>query len=151
MKATLSKLKVNASFIHQAFVGEYPRLLKLCKGMAARIPQQNRLENLGTGVTDQVEMEMLAKAMVSFETSYLTQSLERMFDPVTIVFPQGGRTPPSVDEVVGICKAIETELHVASGDVRFAMLIARNVAKTIQLYGANSEQMFATGAEALEA
>eukprot|EP00729_Bicosta_minor_P009414 gene9414-4147_t len=109
MSATLGKLKDDASFIHQ-----YPRLLKLCRSMTSRIPQQNRLENLGTGVTDQVEMHMLAKAM----------------------------TPPSVDEVVGICKAVETELHVASGDLRFAMLIARNVAKTIQLYGANSEQMF---------
>jgi len=150
MSATLGKLKDDASFIHQAFVGEYPRLLKLCRSMTSRIPQQNRLENLGTGVTDQVEMHMLAKAMSAFEMSYLTQSLERMFDPVTIVFPPGGRTPPSVDEVVGICKAVETELHVASGDLRFAMLIARNVAKTIQLYGANSEQMFSSGSDALE-
>jgi hypothetical protein len=71
MAKSLGKLNKSAPFIHQAFVGEYPRLLKLCKDMCARIPQQSRLENLGTGATEQVETDMLAQAMSAFENGYV--------------------------------------------------------------------------------
>ena len=74
------------------------------------------------------------KAIAPFERAYLSHSLNRMFDPVQLVFTAGSRTPPSVDEVVNICKTITKELHVTATDPRLAVPMARNVAKTANLY-----------------
>jgi len=41
-----------------------------------------------------------------FETAYLQRSISRLFDPINLVFPQGGRNPPSQDELEAICKTI---------------------------------------------
>lgn len=65
-----------------------------------------------------------------------------------MVFPPGGRNPPSADELEGIIKTITSELNVAAVDANLTLAVSKNVAKTIQLYGVKSEQLLCTQGDA---
>ena len=67
-----------------------------------------------------------------------------------LVFPGGGKTPPSVDEVVNICKTLQKELHVTSLDQRLSLLVAKNVAKTAKLYFVKTESMLSNDDVAIQ-
>lgn len=45
-------------------------------------------------------------ALQPYEAAYLSKSLSRLLDPINLVFPPGGRNPPSADELEGIIKTI---------------------------------------------
>lgn len=48
----------------------------------------------------------LKDSLQPYEAAYLSKSLSRLFDPINLVFPPGGRNPPSSDELDGIIKTI---------------------------------------------
>jgi len=50
--------------------------------------------------------EALRSSLRPFENAYLQRSLSRLFDPINLVFPSGGRSPPSGDELDAIVKTI---------------------------------------------
>ncbi|XP_020610268.1 conserved oligomeric Golgi complex subunit 5-like [Orbicella faveolata] len=85
--------------------------------------------------------QALKDSLAPFENAYLSRSLSRLFDPINLVFPSGARNPPSKEELSSIAKTIGSELSVASVDVGLTITVARNVAKTIQLYTAKCEQL----------
>lgn len=48
----------------------------------------------------------LKNSLQPYEAAYLSKSLSRLFDPINLVFPQGGYSPPSTDEMDSIIKTI---------------------------------------------
>lgn len=48
----------------------------------------------------------LKDSLQPYEAAYLSKSLSRLFDPINLVFPPGGRNPPSSDELDSIIKTI---------------------------------------------
>uniref|UniRef100_A0A8D0HS72 Component of oligomeric golgi complex 5 n=1 Tax=Sphenodon punctatus TaxID=8508 RepID=A0A8D0HS72_SPHPU len=90
----------------------------------------------------------LKDSLQSYEAAYLSKSLSRLFDPINLVFPPGGRNPPSTDELYSIIKTIASELNVASVDPHLSLAVSKNVAKTVQLYGVKSEQLLSTQGDA---
>ena len=48
----------------------------------------------------------LKDSLQPYEAAYLSKSLSRLFDPINLVFPMGGRNPPSNDELDSIIKTI---------------------------------------------
>ncbi|NXC72274.1 COG5 protein, partial [Anhinga anhinga] len=90
----------------------------------------------------------LKDSLQQYEAAYLSKSLSRLFDPINLVFPPGGRNPPSSDELDSIIKTIASELNVAAVDPDLSLAVAKNVAKTIQLYGVKSEQLLSTQGDA---
>lgn len=48
----------------------------------------------------------LKNSLQPYEAAYLSRSLSRLFDPINLVFPQGGHSPPSTDEMDSIIKTI---------------------------------------------
>lgn len=48
----------------------------------------------------------LKDSLQPYEAAYLSKSLSRLFDPINLVFPMGGRNPPSHDELDSIIKTI---------------------------------------------
>uniref|UniRef100_A0A8C6MQS2 Conserved oligomeric Golgi complex subunit 5 n=2 Tax=Mus TaxID=862507 RepID=A0A8C6MQS2_MUSSI len=90
----------------------------------------------------------LKDSLQPYEAAYLSKSLSRLFDPINLVFPQGGRNPPSSDELDGITKTITSELNVAAVDANLTLAVSKNVAKTIQLYAVKSEQLLSTQGDA---
>uniref|UniRef100_A0A8C3Y555 Conserved oligomeric Golgi complex subunit 5 n=1 Tax=Catharus ustulatus TaxID=91951 RepID=A0A8C3Y555_CATUS len=127
----------SSMFLKQAFEGEYPKLLRLYNDLWKRLQQysQNIQRNFNTsGSTDlfaelqQMEEDAhdifmqkkedydpekaLKDSLQQYEAAYLSKSLSRLFDPINLVFPPGGRNPPSSDELDSIIKTIARYAHV---------------------------------------
>uniref|UniRef100_A0A8C6BLR9 Conserved oligomeric Golgi complex subunit 5 n=1 Tax=Monodon monoceros TaxID=40151 RepID=A0A8C6BLR9_MONMO len=163
----------SSMFLKQAFEGEYPKLLRLYNDLWKRLQQysqsiQGNFNSSGTAdlYADLQHMEddtqdifipkkpdydpgkALKDSLQPYEAAYLSKSLSRLFDPINLVFPPGGRNPPSADELEGIIKTIASELNVAAVDADLTLAVSKNVAKTIQLYGVKSEQLLSTQGDA---
>ncbi|PFX29947.1 Conserved oligomeric Golgi complex subunit 5 [Stylophora pistillata] len=148
-----------STFLKQAFEGEYPKLLRLYNDLWSRLQQFSSASNAPTtGIALQIEPsfslfpsagdqfslspeQALKNSLAPFENAYLSRSLSRLLDPINLVFPSGARNPPSREELASIAKTISSELSVASVDVGLTITVARNVAKTVQLYTAKCEEL----------
>ncbi|XP_054880210.1 conserved oligomeric Golgi complex subunit 5 isoform X2 [Poeciliopsis prolifica] len=162
-----------SSFLKQAFEGEYPKLLRLYNELWRRLQQystslQGALTSGGGldmpldiataemesqdlfthGKQDYNPEKALKDSLQPYEAAYLSKSLSRLFDPINLVFPMGGRNPPSNDELESIIKTISSELNVASVDPNLSLAVAKNAAKTIQLFCVKSEQLLCTQGDA---
>ncbi|KAL2777522.1 conserved oligomeric Golgi complex subunit 5 isoform 2 [Daubentonia madagascariensis] len=163
----------SSMFLKQAFEGEYPKLLRLYNDLWKRLQQysQNIQGNCNASGTTDLFIDLqhmeddtqdifipkkpdydpekaLKDSLQPYEAAYLSKSLSRLFDPINLVFPPGGRNPPSSDELDGIIKTIASELNVAAVDANLTLAVSKNVAKTIQLYGVKSEQLLSTQGDA---
>ncbi|XP_078536437.1 conserved oligomeric Golgi complex subunit 5 [Lissotriton helveticus] len=162
-----------STFLKQAFEGEYPKLLRLYNDLWKRLQQYSQnnpgsfaasgsaelLSELQQMEDDTRDIFMLKKhdydpekalkdSLQAYEAAYLSKSLSRLFDPINLVFPPGGRNPPSTDELDSIIKTITSELNVAAVDPNLSLAVSKNIAKTIQLYGVKSEQLLSTQGDA---
>ncbi|CAF96768.1 unnamed protein product, partial [Tetraodon nigroviridis] len=162
-----------SSFLKQAFEGEYPKLLRLYNELWRRLQQysaslqgalsgtagsDSSVDISGTetdsqdlfthGQQDYNPEKALKDSLQPYEAAYLSKSLSRLFDPINLVFPLGGHNPPSNDELDGIIKTISSELNVASVDPNLALAVAKNTAKTVQLFCVKSEQLLCTQGDA---
>ncbi|XP_008399444.1 conserved oligomeric Golgi complex subunit 5 isoform X3 [Poecilia reticulata] len=162
-----------SSFLKQAFEGEYPKLLRLYNELWRRLQQYStsllgaltssggldmpldittaeiESQDLFThGKQDYNPEKALKDSLQPYEAAYLSKSLSRLFDPINLVFPIGGRNPPSNDELESIIKTISSELNVASVDPNLSLAVAKNAAKTIQLFCVKSEQLLCTQGDA---
>ncbi|CAH2275779.1 conserved oligomeric Golgi complex subunit 5 [Pelobates cultripes] len=173
LSSQFKKATNSSTFLKQAFEGEYPKLLRLYNDLWKRLQQYS--QNLQGSFTsagssdlvpelqpieddaqdilvvkklDHDKEKTLKDSLQPYEAAYLSKSLSRLFDPINLVFPTGGRNPPSADEVDSIIKTIASEMNVAAVDPHLCSAVAKNVAKTIQLYGVKSEQLLSTQGEA---
>uniref|UniRef100_UPI00398F54D0 conserved oligomeric Golgi complex subunit 5 isoform X2 n=1 Tax=Pristiophorus japonicus TaxID=55135 RepID=UPI00398F54D0 len=163
----------SSTFLKQAFEGEYPKLLRLYNDLWKRLQQYNQSiqSNITTGGNSDLPPELspaeedaqdlfmlkkqdydpekaLKDSLQFYESAYLSKSLSRLFDPINLVFPPGGRNPPSNDELDSIIKTVASEFNVASVDPNLSLAVARNVAKTVHLFGVKSEQLLSTQGDA---
>uniref|UniRef100_A0A8I5YQ79 Conserved oligomeric Golgi complex subunit 5 n=1 Tax=Pongo abelii TaxID=9601 RepID=A0A8I5YQ79_PONAB len=163
----------SSMFLKQAFEGEYPKLLRLYNDLWKRLQQysQNIQGNFNASGTTDLYVDLqhmeddaqdifipkkpdydpekaLKDSLQPYEAAYLSKSLSRLFDPINLVFPPGGRNPPSSEELDGIIKTIASELNVAAVDTNLTLAVSKNVAKTIQLYSVKSEQLLSTQGDA---
>ncbi|KAM3859175.1 conserved oligomeric Golgi complex subunit 5 [Diretmus argenteus] len=163
-----------SSFLKQAVEGEYPKLLRLYNELWRRLQQysaslQGALTSGGGGMDTALDIstaeadgqdlfthgkhdynpeKALKDSLQLYEAAYLSKSLSRLFDPINLVFPMGGRNPPSNDELDSIIKTISSELNVASVDPNLTLAVAKNAAKTVQLFCVKSEQLLSTQGDA---
>uniref|UniRef100_A0A6Q2X181 Conserved oligomeric Golgi complex subunit 5 n=1 Tax=Esox lucius TaxID=8010 RepID=A0A6Q2X181_ESOLU len=162
-----------SSFLKQALEGEYPKLLRLYNDLWRRLQQysssiQGAISSsagldsaldLPSTDTDNQDLftqtkqdydpeKALKNSLQPYEAAYLSKSLSRLFDPINLVFPMGGRNPPSHDELDSIIKTISSELNVASVDPGLSAAVAKNAAKTVQLFCVKSEQLLSTQGDA---
>ncbi|CAL1534536.1 unnamed protein product [Lymnaea stagnalis] len=167
----LNNASENSNFLKQAFEGEYPKLLRLNNDLWRRLqqfsitltvtPSAGAVEIIGSGDVDddffaQTEKarqnydseEVLRGTLATFENAYLSRSLSRLFDPINLVFTSTTSNPPTQEEVDNIVKTVSSELNVSSGDTKLSTAVARNVAKTINLFCVKSEQLLSTDGEA---
>uniref|UniRef100_A0A674AY20 Conserved oligomeric Golgi complex subunit 5 n=1 Tax=Salmo trutta TaxID=8032 RepID=A0A674AY20_SALTR len=157
----------------QALEGEYPKLLRLYNDLWRRLQQYSSsiqgvisssagldtAMDLPTTEIDNQDLftqtkhdydpeKALKDSLQPYEAAYLSKSLSRLFDPINLVFPMGGRNPPSHDELDSIIKTITSELNVASVDTSLTLAVAKNAAKTVQLFCVKSEQLLSTQGDA---
>uniref|UniRef100_A0A8B9QVU2 Conserved oligomeric Golgi complex subunit 5 n=1 Tax=Anas platyrhynchos TaxID=8839 RepID=A0A8B9QVU2_ANAPL len=136
----------SSMFLKQAFEGEYPKLLSQniqrnfnTSGSTDLFAELQQMEEDTQDIFMQKKQDYdpekaLKDSLQQYEAAYLSKSLSRLFDPINLVFPPGGRNPPSSDELDSIIKTIASELNVAAVDPDLSLAVSKNVAKTIQLY-----------------
>ncbi|CAF0791631.1 unnamed protein product [Adineta ricciae] len=164
MKSLRERLRTSvADSIHmkQALEGEYPKLLKSQNEVI------NRLNQLQTGFSD-IEMdnineesnyaeEIIEKQKTSvqlnecfdiFEQSYLSISLSRLSDPINLMFSTSAmKLLPTQQELDNLAKVMINELSVTTVSEILVDKVARNIAKSIQLFAAKCEQSICTDSE----
>ncbi|XP_006633383.2 conserved oligomeric Golgi complex subunit 5 [Lepisosteus oculatus] len=163
----------SSTFLKQALEGEYPKLLRLYNELWKRLQQYSHsiqgtlAGSAGLDLTPELPSadldpedifmhkkqdydpeKALKDSLQPYEAAYLSKSLSRLFDPINLVFPPGGRNPPSTDELESIIKTIASELNVAAVDPNLTLAVAKNAAKTIQLFCVKSEQLLSTQGDA---
>ncbi|KAK2155274.1 hypothetical protein LSH36_244g03005 [Paralvinella palmiformis] len=163
------------TFLKQAFEGEYPKLLRLFNDLWRRLSPLSTLMANDTVITSTLPDDLkddtqqtphifdsfqrqekiqfdpekaLRNCLQPFENAYLSRSLSRLFDPINLVYSSGSVNPATQEEVDSIAKTISSELSVSSVDTKLSVTVAKNVAKTIQLFCVKSEQLLSTDGEA---
>ncbi|XP_062850687.1 conserved oligomeric Golgi complex subunit 5 [Trichomycterus rosablanca] len=168
----LQKSTEDSTFLKQALEGEFPKFLRLFNELWKRLLQysaniQGILGSSGTGLDLDLTVseadtqdiftnskqdydleKALKNSLLPYEAAYLSKSLSRLFDPINLVFPQGGNSTLSSDEMDSIIKAIGSELNVALVDTGLTIAVAKNVSKTVQLFCVKSEHLLCTQGDA---
>lgn len=155
----------DSTFIKQAFEGEYPKLLRLHNDLWKRLQQLNTLSlssmELASTSQDPYDEQSsnlinfrpdqaLHETLIPFENAYLSRSLSRLFDSVNVVFSVGSQDAPTKDDVENIIKTIFSELNAANINSTLSQIIAKNVAKTVQLFTVKCEQLITTDGDAIQ-
>ncbi|KAK2832624.1 hypothetical protein Q7C36_016086 [Tachysurus vachellii] len=170
LSVELQKTTEASTFLKQALEGEFPKLLRLYNELWKRLQQysvniQGLLGHSSSGLdldltlsdTDtqdlftkpEYDLEKALKASLQpYEAAYLSKSLSRLFDPINLVFPQGGHSPPSTDEMDSIIKTFGSELNVALVDPGLTIAVVKNISKTVQLFCVKSEHLLCTQGDA---
>ncbi|XP_043213901.1 conserved oligomeric Golgi complex subunit 5-like isoform X1 [Amphibalanus amphitrite] len=133
------------TFIRQAFEGEYPKLVRLHQDLWTRL-QQFATPPAADGQPQFNPESSLREALAPFERAYLSRSLSRLFDPVNLMF--SAETVPAREEIDAVVRTVANELTVSGVDPSLCLLVARNVAKTVQLFCVKCEQLLVTDGDA---
>ncbi|KAI9339588.1 Golgi transport complex subunit 5-domain-containing protein [Obelidium mucronatum] len=157
----------SSSFFHQIFQVGYPKLLRLFHDLFSRLnvtnvagtgspttsgpmPSSTATHSsddtiIGTGKFTS-ESSVLLKALSSFETAYLRESLARLLEPVNQAFPEntGNRKAATRDDVEKLLRAISRELEISKFDSHLLKSVAKNATKAINMYHIRCEHSVAT-------
>jgi hypothetical protein len=149
LASEFTKAAQTSSFVKQSFEGEYPKLLRLCGDLWKKLAALADVTPFQSGATEtagKFEPEKaLREVLSSFENSYLSRSLSRLFDPVNLMFDGLTDAGPKKEEVDACVKAIASELRVAAVDPYLCTIVARNVAKTVKLFAVKIENLAVPG------
>ncbi|KAJ3015917.1 UNVERIFIED_CONTAM: Conserved oligomeric Golgi complex subunit [Siphonaria sp. JEL0065] len=162
----------SSSFFHQIFQVGYPKLLRLFHDLFSRLTVTNVSGTNASGVTAQsptstqnpfsgddsinsgkfaAESSVLLKALSSFETAYLRESLARLLEPVNQAFPEnaGNRKVATRDDVDKLLRAISRELEISKFDPHLLKSVSKNATKAINMYHIRSEHSSANPSQLL--
>ncbi|ELR14443.1 golgi family protein, putative [Acanthamoeba castellanii str. Neff] len=138
----------SSQFVETAFVGEYPKLLRLFNDLLKRLRTHMEVKDPKDESRLAFEQQLIG-ALAKFEHQYLSRSLTHLFEPINHIFAPG-RAAPVPDDVVVLSKAIVSELETSKLDERLNASISRGVAKSLKYFAVKSENMLATEAEAYQ-
>ncbi|KAJ3298510.1 hypothetical protein HDU79_010246 [Rhizoclosmatium sp. JEL0117] len=148
----------SSSFFHQIFQVGYPKLLRLFHDLFSRLTVTNvsgavtPASSSQPAVSEEAsrfasDSSVLLKALSSFETAYLRESLARLLEPVNQAFPEkpiaGNRTVATRDDVEKLLRAISRELEISKFDPHLLKSVSKNATKAINMYSIRSEHCVA--------
>jgi hypothetical protein len=151
LKTSFHQASVDSSTIKQSLEGEFPKLIRLFNDLWSRLCQASINSSAAGNIADlnvvlknpfddRSEIsDNLRQVLVAFERQYLSRSLSRLFDPVNLMFVAG--EAPKIDELDQVFKAINSEIAIAQVDKGLSNTVIKNVAKTVRLMCAKSEQL----------
>uniref|UniRef100_H3ANZ6 Component of oligomeric golgi complex 5 n=1 Tax=Latimeria chalumnae TaxID=7897 RepID=H3ANZ6_LATCH len=175
LSSEFQKATNSSTFLKQAFEGEYPKLLRLYNDLWKRLQQYSQnlqgsfcssgnadlLSELHQGEEDMQDIFMQKKqdydpekalkdSLQAYEAAYLSKSLSRLFDPINLVFPPGGRNPPSNDELDSIIKTIARAISIC--DIRDSLSCSVNktvvLKNTVKMYHLKTSEVLSMQGEA---
>lgn len=80
------------------------------------------------------ETIILLRAVLPFEALFLSRSKNRLNEAVAAAFSGGSRSPPGGNEGLAAARAICNELDAARFDPLLVRSVARNAAKSVELF-----------------
>lgn len=89
-----------SQFVETAFVGEYPKLLRLFNDLLKRLRTHMEVKDPKDESRLAFEQQLIG-ALAKFEHQYLSRSLTHLFEPINHIFAPG-RAAPVPDDVVRI-------------------------------------------------
>ncbi|KAI9254403.1 Golgi transport complex subunit 5-domain-containing protein [Helicostylum pulchrum] len=131
-----------SNFLQTVLVGDYPKLLKLLHDFFSRVAMHN-----GTLLSDYSqtpEYVIMLRSFQTFQTSFLSKSLQRMYDAVNSTFPTYGslaKSPPSRNNVLNITRIIGHELETASFEPNLSQAVAKNSVKALSMFCVKCENL----------
>jgi len=87
-----------SQFVETAFVGEYPKLLRLFNDLLKRLRTHMEVKDPKDESRLAFEQQLIG-ALAKFEHQYLSRSLTHLFEPINHIFAPG-RAAPVPDDVV---------------------------------------------------
>eukprot|EP01026_Neomeris_dumetosa_P048033 TRINITY_DN4139_c0_g1_i2.p1 TRINITY_DN4139_c0_g1~~TRINITY_DN4139_c0_g1_i2.p1 ORF type:complete len:607 (-),score=92.38 TRINITY_DN4139_c0_g1_i2:38-1858(-) len=126
--------------VRDILIQNYPRFVGFMETVFNRIKEDSRVKGSSPGITAKDEQLML-DATAPFQMQYLAQSLSRMTETVTSVFPGGNRALPSSAEVQKVAYTTAEELKSVSGSSRMSLMIATQAGKSFRLLAEKAEYM----------
>eukprot|EP01104_Vermistella_antarctica_P000795 TRINITY_DN10905_c0_g1_i1.p1 TRINITY_DN10905_c0_g1~~TRINITY_DN10905_c0_g1_i1.p1 ORF type:complete len:881 (+),score=171.55 TRINITY_DN10905_c0_g1_i1:217-2859(+) len=171
LETQLGAVAKGATFVEDTFVSEYPKLLRVFLEFLRRLHTHFELKQVtmspsnadndsqlvvgggsgggGVGNTESTAV-MLLRCIKPFETAFLGRSLSRLFAPVEQMFPSGIARAPSSDEVQSLLKLIGGEIEGSMNDNQLCTLVARGVAKALQLFAVRCEGQVSTDQSSIQ-
>jgi hypothetical protein len=174
MNKNLQQSCLHSNHFKQTLQNEYPKLLKLKNDLWLRLIQLNPLIEKyiypqPKQTTYQTSYELMNKCFIDLENSYLTRSLNSLFDPINLIFCQsqtniqaitGSNNDDNVkmlshSDLEQYFKAIQTQLQLLQYDLinktpnlniiqrindSFSYKIVKNIIKSIQMFINKCEQ-----------
>ncbi|KAI9141498.1 hypothetical protein BKA69DRAFT_1124811 [Paraphysoderma sedebokerense] len=129
--------------LHNLLINNYPRLLRLVHEFFSRISVVSGTVHI-SDKTSSPESVLLLRSIIPLESSYVSKSLARLYDPVNLAFSSSGsRCAPSRNDMAGIVRVISSELELIKFDKPLFSKIAKNVMKSLRLYAQRTESMVA--------
>ncbi|TGZ59843.1 hypothetical protein CRM22_008844 [Opisthorchis felineus] len=142
--------------VKEALDCEYPKLLKLVIDLGRRVRQtqlhgswsDSSRPTVGVFEADVVPACLL-EAVKPFETAYLSKSLSRLFDQVSMAFSTNHSSVGlDAQELDGIVQSAGNELAYATVHYDLLCKVSRNVSKMVALFATKVESLVAVGQDA---
>ncbi|KAF7233805.1 hypothetical protein EG68_08483 [Paragonimus skrjabini miyazakii] len=142
-----------SSQVKEALEGEYPKLLKLVLDLDRRIrfvqPPCSGIDSSLEDKRNRMDANVpscLIRSISPFETAYLSRSLSRLFDQVSMAFSTSNSSVGlDSSEVDGIVQNAASELAYATVQYDLLCKVSRNVSKTVALFATNVENLISVG------
>ncbi|CAH8457865.1 unnamed protein product [Schistosoma turkestanicum] len=159
----LSVVSNQSPIIKELLEGEYPKLLKLILDLERRVTStfSNELSNHSNydqytlspihhqTISEQLP-SCLIRALHPFETAYLSRSVSRLFDRVTLAFSTSTTAGPDTNELNEIIQTAVNELAYVTVHHDLLFKVTRNLDKLLALFATKTEALISTGASAVQ-
>ncbi|OON22003.1 hypothetical protein X801_02102, partial [Opisthorchis viverrini] len=152
----LLKISEQSPQVKEALDCEYPKLLKLVIDLGRRVRQtqlhgswnDSSCPTVGVFGADVVPACLL-EAVKPFETAYLSKSLSRLFDQVSMAFSTSHSSVGlDAQELDGIVQSAGNELAYATVHYDLLCKVSRNISKVVALFATKVESLVAVGPDA---
>ncbi|KAG5451960.1 Conserved oligomeric Golgi complex subunit [Clonorchis sinensis] len=152
----LLKISEQSPQVKEALDCEYPKLLKLVIDLGRRVRQtqlhgswnDSSCPTVGVLEADVVPACLL-EAVKPFETAYLSKSLSRLFDQVSMAFSTSHSSVGlDAQELDGIVQSAGNELAYATVHYDLLCKVSRNISKMVALFATKVESLVAVGPDA---
>ncbi|KAF8908809.1 Golgi transport complex subunit 5-domain-containing protein [Mucidula mucida] len=137
----------SSTFLQQTLTNGYPRLLRLFHEFFAKIAVHTDTTYIHSYQSP--ETVLILRALVNFESLYLTRSSSKLNESVGQAFSGGSRTPPGMNEGINTARTVANELDSARFDPLLVRAVAKNATSTLDMILSRSEGLVSRDRSAL--
>ncbi|GMH36010.1 hypothetical protein BSKO_03878 [Bryopsis sp. KO-2023] len=132
--------------VREALTQGFPTLAGILEAMFERLAKQCQSKGAPLELGKE-HLDSLMAACQPIQNAYLTGSLSRMTEAVSVAFPGGTRNLPLAADVQQCIATMHEELKAVGGSLHVAALVASTVGKAVLLLAERVDMMASAGSE----